>query len=127
MRRFVNLVLLVGVVFFFGSAREALAQYATGPDGQYAGGVKAATLPKKADESETFFAIEPYLGSLSGHTTYQVYIGNAQAHSELEFPMDSWIAGIGVSTGRKDAWDIALAVATNVARDTGKMKDSDWG
>lgn len=126
MRRFVNLVLLVGVVFFFGSAREALAQYATGPDGQYAGGVQASAVQKKVqDESGPFFSLEPQVVMLAGYTRYQIYWGGRKL-SELEFPMDSALVGIGASIGKKGSWEVGAHIGTNFTEDTGKMKDSDW-
>lgn len=123
--------MLVGLLVLIASPELADAQYATTPDGQYAGRVQASPIQKKAGEVESFVAVEPHVGYLQGHTRYRihfpVYEGeSSRLLSELEFPMDSAIAGIGVSLGRKDIWNLGFSITTNVTEDTGKMKDSDW-
>lgn len=130
MGRLVKIALFVGVVVFSGSPEGAFAQYATGPDGQYAGRAQASAVQKRADEPD-FFSLEQRVGYLFGHTLYQIryplYVGeSSRLLSELKFPMDASLAGVSASFGRIDVWDLGVAIATNISKDTGKMKDSDW-
>lgn len=76
------------------------------------------------------------LGMLSGDTTYQ--IGGAydtpsdsgEVHfplSELEFPLDVYMASVEGSIEFAEKWKVSASVKKNITSDAGKMKDSDWG
>lgn len=84
-------------------------------------------------------------GKMLGHTTYKIsmceyvpdYYVNVCAESELEFPLDVWLAdfklGVEGTISGSTAWRIDLAVGTNIGDPGNPMKDSDvisvpeWG
>ena len=79
------------------------------------------------------------LGKLFGDTTYQIggtvtyadpTIKPDELHfpiSELEFPLDVYMASIEGSIGFADRWKVSASVKKNITDDAGRMKDSDWG
>lgn len=76
------------------------------------------------------------IGALRGHTTYQIGgristpLGSGEVHfpiSELEFPLDVYMASAEGSIGFGNKWEVSASVKKNVTDDPGKMKDSDWG
>lgn len=76
------------------------------------------------------------LGMLSGDTTYQIGgtfdtpSGGGEIHfplSELEFPLDVYMASVKGSMEFAEKWKVSASVKKNITSDAGKMKDSDWG
>ena len=76
------------------------------------------------------------LGQLFGDTTYQIGgrvdtpSGSYDYHfpiSELEFPLDVYMASLEGSIGFAERWKVCASVKKNITEDAGRMKDSDWG
>lgn len=76
-------------------------------------------------------------GQLFGDTTYQIggtvtYPDDSpdELHfpiSELEFPLDVYMASLKGSIGFAKRWKVSASAKKNITDDAGKMKDSDWG
>jgi len=84
--------------------------------------------------SESYITVG--IGKLGGDTTYQIGgtvvtpLGSGQLHfpiSELEFPLDVWMASLEGSKEFAEKWKVSVGVKKNITSDAGKMKDSDWG
>lgn len=85
-------------------------------------------------EERVSFKVGADVGYLSGYTLfYIIYIPAGpedypftSAESELEYPLDSVIAGLNASLGMRNIWLLDLSLSKNLTRDTGKTKDSDF-
>ena len=91
-------------------------------------------VPAYAERPE--FDLTLGLGMLSGDTTYQIGgmldtpSGGGEIHfplSELEFPLDVYMASIEGSIKFAEKWKVSANVKKNITSDAGQMKDSDWG
>ncbi|MFH0774684.1 MAG: omptin family outer membrane protease [bacterium] len=71
---------------------------------------------------------------LSGKTIYHISFDNpwdygGHGESELEFPMNNYLVGIDVLIGKetqKEKGHLGFRLLTNIDKDAGIMKDSDW-
>lgn len=70
------------------------------------------------------YTVEPAIGLLYGHTTYE--ISGSNWSSKLEWPLDNTMAGLGLHITNNKEIDIDLSVRTSLNNDSGKMKDSDY-
>jgi outer membrane protease len=75
-------------------------------------------------------------GTLRGHTTYRIggTVGTASGSydyhfpiSELEFPLDVYMFSVRENMQFAEKWKVSAGVKSNITKDAGKMKDSDWG
>ena len=75
-------------------------------------------------------------GTLRGHTTYRIggTVGTASGSydyhfpiSELEFPLDVYMFSVRENVQFAEKWKVSAGVKSNITKDAGKMKDSDWG
>jgi hypothetical protein len=83
------------------------------------------------------FDINLGVGTIRGDTTYQIggsveYADGTKERlhfpiSELEFPLDVYMATLKSSIEFLQAWQINIDVHKSITKDSGKMKDSDWG
>jgi len=77
------------------------------------------------------------IGKLSGDTTYQIGgivetpgSPSLELHfpiSQLEFPLDVYMASVEGSIAFREKWKVSVDVEKNITSYAGKMKDSDWG
>lgn len=81
------------------------------------------------------------IGKMQGHTTYTIggkakvklsdgSIISGYTHnplSRLEFSLDVNMAQLGISHLTDNGWQFSGSFFTNISKETGKMKDSDWG
>jgi len=74
---------------------------------------------------------------LSGHTLYHLNasgyfpgVGNVRVDSELEFPLEFYLAGVGLElAGRLPSglpWSVGGSIHTSLSDPSGYVKDSDW-
>jgi outer membrane protease len=77
--------------------------------------------------------VGPQWGYLYGDTTYHIsqYFGSSGIESELEFPLQTALAGIALKYNSEDRREklglqVSLTWMTNIDKGSGKMKDSDW-
>lgn len=84
----------------------------------------------------TNWSLSAGLGIMDGHTTYQigghyeVPEGGGEVRfplSELEFPLDAFYGSLGATIDLIERFEIAAGFKKNISKDTGKMKDRDWG
>ena len=70
------------------------------------------------------------LGYWSGDTLYRITFPldfpYVEGESELVFPVDAVVGGVEAALIRQRRWALRALLVTNLTRDTGKMKDSDW-
>jgi outer membrane protease len=90
----------------------------------------------KSDEKREIFNIAVGAERMSGNTTYQIgfpltdpngvrYTGYFP-FSQLEWPLDIWLARIDASLNVSDSWRINSVLKKNFSDPGDKMKDSDW-
>jgi len=89
-------------------------------------------LPSAAGESKgkksPVLTLGVETGRLLGSTLYHITVPTEQGaiESELEWSLDSWLAGITASLGSEGRWRADLSVLTNLSGVSGPMEDSDW-
>ena len=67
-------------------------------------------------------------GRLLGSTLYHITVPTEQGvlESELDWSLDSWLAGITASLEGEGRWRADLSILTNLSGGSGLMEDSDW-
>lgn len=89
--------------------------------------------PRKPSVEEEGFALGAVVGKLSGDSTYHIgyYEGATGIESELEFPLNTLMAGISGEYTFADyreqrEWKLRATFLKNIGGASGVMKDSDW-
>ena len=124
MGRLVKIALFVGVVVFW-IARRGVRPVRHRPGRAVRRARAGVSGSEEGGRAGGFFSLEQRVGYLFGHTLYQIryplYVGeSSRLLSELKFPMDASLAGVSASFGRIDVWDLGVAIATNISKDTGR-------
>lgn len=67
-------------------------------------------------------------GRLTGSTLYHITVpfGGDLVESELEWSLDSWLAGVKASLEGEGPWSAEFSIFTNLSDGSGLMEDSDW-
>jgi outer membrane protease len=67
---------------------------------------------------------------MTGHTTYQIGLPttppSSYFRSQLEWPLDTWLARLDASFNMGDSWRINGVLKKNLTNPGDTMKDSDW-
>lgn len=96
------------------------------------------TTPSECISARFFFTLGPELRYVNGNSTYHIRFDNPWAagghgESELEFPLDNFMAGIHVTVGTRyeksgtqTKGRLGLSLLAVVDDDAGIMEDSDW-
>ena len=92
----------------------------------------AGPLPSGAAESRgqkrPALTLGVEMGRLFGSTLYRITVptGQGAIESELDWSLESWLAGITASMGGEGRWRADLSIHTNLSGGSGVMEDSDW-
>jgi outer membrane protease len=92
----------------------------------------AGPLPSAADGNKggqgPVLTLGVETGRLLGSTLYHITVptGQGTIESELEWSLDSWLAGITATAENGGRWRADLSVLTNLSGGSGAMEDSDW-
>jgi outer membrane protease len=88
----------------------------------------AACAESGAQESDKLtFNFGADVGYLSGSTVYRITVPTLDGvfESELEWPLDSWLAGVSLNLEKGRLWSLGFSFLTNISEGTGSMEDSD--
>jgi len=95
--------------------------------------LSAQSLPRKPSVEESTFSVSPLAGYMSGNTLYHIsyYEGASGIESELEFPLNTWMAGVSgeytfANYREQREWKLRVTFLKNIGGASGVMKDSDW-
>lgn len=95
--------------------------------------VIAQDRPRTSSVEESSLAVSPLLGYLQGHSLYHIsyYEGPSGIESELEFPLNSSMAGVSGEYTFADyrdrrEWKVRVTVLKDIGDVSGVLKDSDW-
>jgi len=95
-------------------------------------------IPATCLSSQFFITLGPEVRYVNGHSTYHIsfdspWASGGHGESELEFPLDNFMAGIHVMAGTRHETGgtrtggrLRMSLLGVVDKDAGIMKDSDW-